>query len=222
MKSPITRRHVLSSLAVTLGGLAVGAGSVLAAPVEAAPEKGKPIDVVICLDVSNSMDGLIVSAKAKLWDIVNDLATAKPTPHLRVGLYSYGNDGYNPKIGWIRKEVDLTADLDAISQKLFGLTTNGGTEDVTLVCRDALEQQTWSEDNGALKLIFVCGNEPASQDPEVKQAPVAKLAKSKGVIINPIYCGNPADGDARDWKEFAKLCVGQFISIDQDHGAAAI
>ena len=30
--------------------------------------------MVICLDVSGSMDGLIDSAKNKLWDIVNELA----------------------------------------------------------------------------------------------------------------------------------------------------
>src|SRR5262249_32833751 len=84
----------------------------------------KHIDVVICLDVSNSMDGLIASAKAKLWDIVNGLAQAKPTPALRVGLYSYGNDGYDRNVGWVRKELDLTTDLDTLYQKLNGLTTN--------------------------------------------------------------------------------------------------
>ena len=74
------------------------------------------------------MDGRINSAKAKLWDIVNNLATAKPTPDLRVALYSYGHTSYNPQAGWVRKEADLTTDLDEISKKLFGLTTNGGEE----------------------------------------------------------------------------------------------
>src|SRR3954463_3608833 len=84
----------------------------------AADKKAANIDVVICLDVSNSMDGLIASAKAKLWDIVNDLGRAQPTPDLRVALYSYGNDGYDPAVGWVRKEVDLTSDLDEIYRKL--------------------------------------------------------------------------------------------------------
>jgi len=72
--------------------LAPAAGALRAA--EEAKPAPKDIDVVICLDVSNSMDGLIASAKVKLWDVVNDLAKIKPTPRLRVGLYSYGNDGY--------------------------------------------------------------------------------------------------------------------------------
>ena len=51
------------------------------------------------------MDGLIESAKNKLWDIVNELARIKPTPNLRVALYSYGHNTYDPKAGWVRKEV---------------------------------------------------------------------------------------------------------------------
>jgi hypothetical protein len=89
------------------------------------------------------------------------------------------------------------------------------------VTRDALDQLKWSEDKDALKLVFVCGNEPASQDPEVTLKAVAERAKAKGVIVNPIYCGRAADRDARDWKEFAVLSGGRFANIDQD-GSVAI
>jgi hypothetical protein len=190
--------------------------------VPAAPVKGKPVDVVICLDVSSSMQGLIGSAKLKLWDIVNDLGKAKPAPDLRVGLYSYGHSTYDPKVGWVRKEADLTTDLDAVYQKLTALTINGGEEYVARVCRDALEQQKWVEDRDAYKVIFVCGNEPASQDPQVKLPDVAGLAKKKGVVINTIFCGPSEAGDARDWKDFAKLAAGRFASIDHDHGTVAV
>jgi len=209
------------SWALALTGLA----TLLAVPAWAedkAPAKAQPIDVVICLDVSNSMDGLMASAKLKLWDIVNDLAKIKPTPDLRVGLYSYGHNSYDAKAGWVRKDLDLTTDLDMLYQKLNGLTTHGGEEYVARVCRDALRQQKWAKEKNAMKLIFVCGNEPASQDKQVKLKTVADLAIEMDVVINPIYCGNANDGDARDWKEFATLAKGRFASIDQNRGAVAI
>jgi hypothetical protein len=186
------------------------------------PTKGQPIDVVICLDVSNSMDGLIASAKLKLWDIVNDLARIKPTPELRVGLYSYGHTQYDAKAGWVRKELDLTNDLDALYQKLNGLTTNGGEEYVARVCRDALQQQKWSKEKKALRLIFVCGNEPASQDPTLRLKTVGDLAQEMDVVINPIFCGPVTHPDSRDWKDFATLAKGKFASIDQNRGTVAI
>jgi hypothetical protein len=204
--------------------LFLGLALALAAAPARADEKPapKPIDVVICLDVSNSMDGLIASAKQKLWDIVNDLAKAQPTPDLRVALYSYGNTGYDPKAGWVRKDLDLTSDLDEVYRKLTGLTTNGGDEYVARVCRDALKDQKWSPAADALKIILVCGNEPASQDPQVKLAEVAAQAKKQGVFVNPIYCGGVNDADAADWKQFALMSGGRFAHIDQNRGAVAI
>lgn len=196
----------------------------VAVPAWAADEKPAAkadIDVVLCLDVSGSMNGLIDSAKAKLWDIVNDLAKIKPTPNLRVALYSYGHSTYDPKAGWVRKEVDLTVDLDAVSQKLFTLTINGGEEYVARVTRDAIKDQKWSENPKALKLLFVCGNEPAGQDREVKLADVAEMAKKKGVAVNCIFCGDANSPHATDWKDYAKLAEGRFASINQNKSILA-
>src|SRR2546421_10348602 len=147
-----------SVMALALLGVAVGA-AVFAEDAKPAPAKEKTIDVVLCLDVSNSMDGLIASAKIKLWDIVNDLGKVKPTPNLRVGLYSYGHNNYPRDRGWVRKELDLTTDLDSVYQKLNGLTTFGGEEYVARVCRDAIAEQKWADGKKTLKMIFVCGNE---------------------------------------------------------------
>src|SRR5215208_1243623 len=92
------------------------------------PAESKPIDLVLCLDVSNSMDGLIDSAKLRLWDVVNEMGKMKPTPRLRVALYSYGCDAYPSGTGWVRKDLDLTDDLDEVYKVLNALRTNGGTE----------------------------------------------------------------------------------------------
>jgi hypothetical protein len=204
--------------------LAVLTTMLAAGPVGAGDKPAPVVDVVLCLDVSGSMNHLTDSARAKLWDIVNDLGRVKPTPRLRVGLYSYGHNSYDPKKGWIRKEVDLTDDLDTVYRKLHGLTINGGTEYVSRVCRDALVEQKWSEDRKALKMIFVCGNEPADQDKEVSLESVAKLAIEKDVIINTIYCTWPraVPGEIEGWEKFAKMAEGRFAKIDMKKGTLAI
>ncbi len=204
----------LSTRLAALAALLLAPLTATAAPIPA--EKPKDIDLVICLDVSNSMDGLIDSAKIKLWDVVNELAKVKPTPSLRVALYSYGNDGYPADKGWVRKDLDLTADLDEVYAKLNALKTNGGTEYVARVTRDALDQQKWSEGANALRLIFVCGNEPADQDKQVHLNDVAALARKKGVAINTIYCGPANAGEAAGWREYALKANGSYANIDQD------
>ena len=98
-----------------LAALALFPLSLRAAPADA----GKPVDIVVCLDTSNSMDGLIDSAKRKLWAIVNDLAKVEPTPVLRVALYSYAH------VPWLKRpQRVLAAHLPEGSEK-FAIFVSG-------------------------------------------------------------------------------------------------
>jgi hypothetical protein len=192
----------------------------------AAPPAGKPrpVDVVLCFDTSNSMDGLIDSAKRRLWTVVNDFARVEPTPALRVGLYSYGNNTYDAATGWVRKEVDLTTDLDEVYKRIHGLrcAAPGSDEYVARVTKTALAELKWSDDTAALRLIFVCGNEPVDQDKQVSLESVAEAAKAKGVVINTIYCGPANHVEAAGWAAFATRCGGKYANIDQDRAKAEV
>jgi hypothetical protein len=214
-----SRRTLLAAAALLLAPLAVPAA-------DPAKPAVRDIDVVICLDVSGSMEGLFNSVKVKLWDIVNDIARAQPTPNLRVALYSYGHTTYDPHAGWVRKEIDLTTDLDDVYRKLNALTINGGEEYVARVTRDALMQQNWSPDPNALKVIFVAGNEPVDQDKQVHLPDVAQLAKTKGVFINTIYCNRGRRGavhpEFQGWKDYAESTGGRYACVDQDRGTVVI
>lgn len=180
------------------------------------------VELAICLDTSGSMEGLINAARMKLWEIVNDLALAKPTPRLRVALLTYGNDGHNAENGWVNIDIAFTEDLDMVSQRLFALTTNGGTELVGRVLKAAGEKLDWNASDDVLKLIVVAGNESAEQDSTFNFRDVCKATISKGVMINSIYCGNLADDIAPAWKEVSTLADGHFASIDQNNGTITI
>jgi hypothetical protein len=180
------------------------------------------IDLAICLDTSGSMDGLIDSAKQTLWAIVNDLALVEPAPVLRVALLTFGNDKHSPENGWVQVDLPLTSDLDAISQKLFSLTTDGGTEFVGRVVDAATRDLDWSQDPNALKLLVVAGNESADQDTTIPFRTASKSAITAGIMVNSIYCGNPMDELAPAWREVSMLADGHFASIDKDNGMIVI
>lgn len=200
--------------------LAVGGDGCCAEPATA--RSPRTIDLALCLDTSGSMSGLIDSAKEKLWAIVNELGRAEPTPVLRVGLLTYGNDAHNPEDGWVQLDVPFTMDLDAVSEQLFSLTTNGGTEYVGRVVEYATSQLDWSADDGALKIVVVAGNESADQDTARRFRDVCSGAQDSGFHVNAIYCGNPEDGDAPGWRDVAVLGSGYFATIDMDHGTLAV
>ena len=201
--------------------LALVPASLFAAP---PADRAKRVDIVLCLDTSGSMDGLIDSAKRKLWAVVNDLAKVEPTPILRVALYSYGNNSYDAARGWVRREVELTTDLDEVYKRINALKTAspGSDEFVARVTRDALAELKWADDKDALRVLFVCGNEPVDQDKEVSLESVAATTKAKGVVINTIYCGPANHIEAAGWSAFATRCGGKFANIDQDRAQAEV
>ncbi len=214
-----TVKQVLGAVAVAGALSAAIIAKPPALPAELA--EPRPVDLAICLDTSGSMSGLIESAKQKLWAIVNDLALAQPAPKLRVALLTYGNDGHPADGGWVRVDSPFTDDLDVISQKLFALTTNGGTEYVGRVLQSSA-QLDWSPSGDSLRLVVVAGNESADQDREVPFRDMCKALIGRGIMVNSIYCGPPADEIAPAWREVALLADGQFAAIDQNDGTIVI
>lgn len=184
-----------------------------------APAKEQTIMIALLLDTSNSMDGLIDQAKSQLWKIVNEVAAAKSVdgkqPNIKIALYEYGNDGLSSNEGFIRQVSALTEDLDVISEKLFSLTTNGGSEFCGQVIKSALNQLEWSASKADLKMIFIAGNEPFTLG-SVSYGLACGAAKEKGVVVNTIYCGDFNEGIALSWKHGADLTGGAFMSIEQN------
>ena len=219
-------------------GIAITAASLLtpraaiAAPTAETPLTAKPaadevktptryIDIAIALDVSGSMDGLLDSARQRIWDIINEFSAIKPRPTLRVALLTYGRDNYNPEDGWVKIDQQLTTNLDAISESLFAYTTNGGSEYVARVVDKAVKNLDWSKDPTALRIVVVAGNEPATQDPSISIETAMKDAVGRGIVVNSIFCGPEREGVSSGWQRVATLTDGLYASIDQNQAAVA-
>jgi hypothetical protein len=218
----------LAAIAVVL--TIVSSATLTIAADKSSEKKAKPKEVVpriqmaILLDTSGSMSGLINQARTQLWTIVNEFATAKrdgKTPHLEVALYEYGKSSLPAKEGYMRMIVPLTDNLDQVSDELFKLTTNGGSEYCGQAIDLAVRELDWSEANKDLKCIFIAGNEPFTQGP-INFRDACKAAVSKNITVSTIHCGTESDGLNGQWDQGAKLADGSFLNIDHDRAVASI
>jgi len=178
-------------------------------------EKRAAVDVVFCVDCSGSMGGVIQTAKEKIWTIVGEIAKAKPTPVLRIGIIGYGDADRRFRF------FELTDDLDAAYGNLLTFKADiGGDEWVGLAVRKAAEEMKWNTSKEALRLIFVVGNETARQGPaEHDYAKTVPLAIARDIMVNTIFCGEGVD---ETWREIAKLGDGASTVIAAQGGAVAI
>lgn len=204
-------------LAVMLAfGLFSGFSPALAAD---APAEKPRIDIVFCIDCSGSMGPVIEMAKQKVWAIVNQVARAKPSPELRIGLIGYGN-----AMGPFRTFA-LSSDLDDVYKNLLPFDDRlGGSEYVGLAIHKATTEMKWAEGKQVMKVIYVVGNETAHQGPdEFDYTKTAPAAIAKGIMVNAIYCGDYDYQIAHGtWQEFAKLADGSYMEIAGQGGAVVI
>lgn len=203
--------------------LLVGSAFLLSAPrsfaADAPPAEKPHIDIVFCIDCSGSMGPVIETAKQKVWAIVNQVAKAKPSPELRIGLIGYGN-----AMGPFRTFA-LTSDLDEVYKNLLPFDDRlGGDEFVGLAIHKATTEMKWAEGKQVMKVIYVVGNETAHQGPaEFDYTKTARAAIAKGIMVNAIYCGDYDYATAHStWQEFAKLADGSYMEIAGQGGAVTV
>jgi len=196
------------------------------APAPAAAKTDKPagrIQIALLLDTSGSMDGLLEQAKSQLWKMVNQLAGATrdgKRPRLELALYEYGNDAIPAEKGYVRQVLPLTEDLDRVSERLFALTTNGGSEYCGKAVETAVRELEWSKAEADLKLVFFAGNEPFDQGPVTPRSAMSAAAR-KGIVVNPIYCGGEG-AEAQGWQQGAALAKGDFMRIDHNQAVVYV
>ncbi len=181
--------------------------------------KQPKIQAAILLDVSGSMDGLIEQAKAQLWNMVNTMGKAKcdndGIPKIEIALYEYGRSTNDAGAGYVKQISSFTSDLDLLSQKLFGLTTNGGDEYCGQVIYTSLKELQWDASPENYKVIFIAGNEDFLQG-NLLYTKACNEAKNKGVIVNTIYCGDRMQGIKEHWNLNSECGDGNFTVINQN------
>jgi Mg-chelatase subunit ChlD len=200
---------------------AAGVNQSSAAPLERKDTKPQ-VEVVFCLDTTGSMGGLIEGAKQKIWSIVNQIASGRPSPEIKVGLLGYRDR----KDAYVTKLFELTTDLDEVHKNLKEFKADGGgdtPESVNQAINESVVKFKWSKDKDTLRIIFLVGDAPPHMDyaDDVKYAESCKLAADRGIIINTVLCGNDAEAK-KVWQDVCAKAGGTFAQIAQDGGVQAI
>jgi Mg-chelatase subunit ChlD len=211
--------------AVTLGAVIyyphLGAKTLATDPIPLSQTAPPPrVDVVFVLDTTGSMSGLIQTAKDKIWSIATTMASAQPSPEIRIGLVAYRDRGD----AYVTRVVDLSGDLDSVYATLMDFQADGGgdgPESVNKALYDAVHDLSWSQDEKAYRTIFLVGDAPPHMDyEEVRYPQIVAMAREKGIIVNTIQCGN-VPMTVEPWTQIAALSQGRYFRVEQAGGAVA-
>ena len=183
---------------------------------------GPRVQIAILLDTSSSMSGLIDQARSELWRMVNtldDFSKDGTRSQIEIAVYEYGNSGLSDESGYLRQVIGFSSDLDAISEGLFSLSTNGGSEHTGQVIDAAHHALQWRADDDTVRAIYIAGNESFEQGP-TPFAEAISDARASGITVNTVYCGAENQGRQEGWAQGAKIGGGRFMAID--HNAISV
>ena len=174
-------------------------------------EDVRPLDIVFCLDLSGSTNGLVNDVRDNLWLIANELNAMKPKPDFRLGVICFSRPSFGKDDGYVKVFSDLTYDLDYIDAELYKLkpSIEKGDQIVSAALSIAVSDMSWSKKNNALKMIYIVGNGSVSSN-GYEYVKICEQAVEKGIIVNSLFVTKSANkaADIVGWKRIAAITGG--------------
>jgi len=181
----------------------------------AIPSTSKPVDIVFCIDLSASTNGILDRFRDHLWDYVHLFDQCAPAANFRIGFVAFSRPSYRKENNYVKVIQDLTDDFESLSHELLGIksTIEKGDQFVGAALTVCMKNISWSKDSNALKILFIVGNGDATTGGLSYEKAAEDLA-AKGVIVNSVYCIETASAfEKRGWEKIAEIGNGKFNAI---------
>jgi hypothetical protein len=145
-------------------------------------EKGKSVDIVICLDTTNSMKDDIDAVREKLIPMLEEII--REFKDFRIGLVLYKD--YNEE--YLTKVIPFTRNFEAVRRNLNNIRVRGGRdipEAVYEALYDGAIKFTWEAES---RLIVLIGDAPPHPRPrgKITREMVDKAVAERSLKVNAI------------------------------------
>ncbi len=149
---------------------------------------GRPLDVVFCLDLSGSTNGLLTDVRDNLWLIANELDQMSPRPALRIGVVGFSRPSFGKNNAYVKVLCELTNHLDHIAAELYKLkpSIEKGDQIVSAALNAGINEMAWTKEEQATKIIFVVGNGMVTAN-GYEYVKSCEEAVAKNIIVNSVY-----------------------------------
>jgi hypothetical protein len=190
----------------------------------AQPAKVPPVDIVFCIDLSGSTNGIIEHIRNHLWHFIHEMELLEPKADYRFGFVGYSRPSFGKDNAYVKVIRDLSYDNEALSNELFALkpVVEQGSQFVGAALMNCIKNLRWSKEDNAVKIILLAGNGFVNADGKTyKQA--AELAATRGIVIHSLYWQSyTLPRELPGWREIAGMAGGKFFSVNVGYNHTGI
>jgi hypothetical protein len=192
----------------------------LVAPVSSATNNGNdrygpPVDIVFCLDLSGSTNGIVDRLRNHIWDYVNVFSGSFPRADFRFGFVGFARPSFGKDNYYVKVISDLTHDIEGLTHEMIKMRSQieKGDQYVGAALKVCAQSISWNERPDAIKIIFLGGNGVVTTGGEHYIKSV-QACVDKGIVVNCIYLlNNPIMGEQKGWEDIATRGNGKYTSM---------
>ncbi|MEP7168967.1 MAG: vWA domain-containing protein [Bacteroidota bacterium] len=146
------------------------------------------VDLVFCMDLSASTNGVLNDVRNRIWNIANGILRENEKTDLRIGVVGYGRPSFGGRTGFVKVISELSNDLDRASYNLFQLKAviEKGDQFVPNALFETFKGLSWSKDPAAEKMVFLFGNGSVYTG-SINLADICEEYKKNNIRINTIF-----------------------------------
>ncbi len=152
------------------------------------PYKNRPLDLVFCVDLSGSTNGLINDLRDNLWLIINLAEHMEPKPDLRIGVVGFSRPSFGKENAYVRILSPLTRNFDAVVAELYKLkpSIEKGDQIVSAALQTCINNMKWTDHEDGVKMIYLIGNGMVTAN-GYEYVRYCEQARSKNIPIHALY-----------------------------------
>jgi hypothetical protein len=173
------------------------------------------VEIVFCMDLSASTNGILDRFRDHLWDYVHLFSNCSPEVDIKIGLVAFARPSYQKENSYVKVLQDLTDDYETFSHRLLQMKpkVENGEQLVGAALKVCSKKISWSKDKSALKVVFLVGN-GTTRTGEISCEEAAEELAHKGIIIHSFYClENEEAYEKRGWERIAEIGNGKFNTL---------
>jgi len=171
-----------------------------------------PIEVVFCLDLSGSTNGVVNDLRDQFWLIVNAVQAIRPHSELRMGLVGFSRPSFGKENEYVRLLCPITPELDQVQAELYRLRPfiEKGDQYVGAALKVAIGDLRWSSMPGASRMVFLVGNGMVQSD-GYDFVKFSEQARLKNIRIHTLYARSTYNlfKELPGWKRIASISGGR-------------
>lgn len=175
----------------------------------------KQVDLVFCVDLSASTNGILHDIRTGMWTIANKIIGQNNTI-TRIAVVGYARPSFGATNGYVKIISNLTTDYDKLGYDLYQMKVQieKGDHFVPNALYETLTKISWSSSPSTNRLVYLIGNGSAFTGP-LNLVNICEDFKSKKITVHSIYVvvAQQDDVNEKGYHTVAEITGGEFFRM---------